>query len=78
MRARGEDLRVATYPGASHAFDAPGDKVKLRTDVPNGVHPGEGVHAGADPAARTLANDRVRAFLRERMHPSDPFSYWSP
>jgi hypothetical protein len=39
--------------------------------VPNGVHPGEGVHAGADPAARTLANDRVRAFLRERLQAPD-------
>jgi dienelactone hydrolase len=69
---------VATYAGASHAFDAPGDKVVLRTDVPNGVHPGEGVHAGADPAARTLANERVRAFLRERMEPPNRPSYWSP
>jgi dienelactone hydrolase len=78
MRARGANLRVTTYPGSHHGFDAPGDKVVLRSDVPNGVHPGEGVHVGANPPARAVANEQVRAFLRERLQPPDQHSYWSP
>jgi hypothetical protein len=38
-----------------------------RSDVPNGVHPGEGVHMGPNAAARDAANASVRAFLRERL-----------
>jgi hypothetical protein len=54
------------------------DKVVLRSDVPNGVHPGQGVHVGANPAARAAANDRVRAFLHERLQQVDKSSYRSP
>ena len=78
MRRRGTDLLVTTYPGSYHGFDAPGDKVVLRSDVPNGVHPGEGVHVGANPAARAAASERVRAFLRERLQQPDPPSHRSP
>jgi dienelactone hydrolase len=77
-RARGADLRVTTYPGSHHGFDSPGDKVVLRSDVPNGMHPGQGVHVGANPAARAAANDRVRAFLHERLQQVDKSSYRSP
>lgn len=58
-------LNVTVYPGAYHGFDAPSGKVRLRSDVPNGVNPGQGVHVGPDPAAREDANRRVAAFLRE-------------
>jgi dienelactone hydrolase len=78
MRLRGADLLVTTYPGSHHGFDSPGDKVVLRSDVPNGVHPGEGVHVGANPAARTAANEQVRAFLRERLQQPDQPSNRSP
>ena len=78
MRARGADLWVTTYPDSHHAFDAPGNKVILRSDVPNGVHPGEGVHVGANPAARAIANEQVRTFLRERLQQPEYPSYWSP
>jgi len=67
MAARNEDLRVATYPDSYHGFDAPGGKLVHRSDVPNGVHPGEGVHMGPNAAARDAANASVRAFLRERL-----------
>ncbi|MFO1267395.1 MAG: SEC-C metal-binding domain-containing protein [Rubrivivax sp.] len=40
-----------SYEGAYHGFDGTAP-VRLRRDVPNGVHPGQGVHVGADPAAR--------------------------
>ena len=41
--------------------------VVLRTDVPNGVNPGQGVHVGANPAEREKAVAKVRAFLNEQL-----------
>ena len=69
VAARGADFDVTTYPGSYHAFDSPTGKVMHRADVPNGVHPGEGVTVGPNPAARAAANIRVRAFLRDRLLP---------
>lgn len=54
-----------TYAGAYHGFDGSAPVV-LRRDVPNGTHPGQGVHVGADPAARAASRDRLLAFLREQ------------
>jgi len=71
MARRGGDLLVTTYPGSYHAFDSPGGRVVQRLDVPNGVHPGEGVHVGPNPAARKAANASARAFLRERLRRDD-------
>ena len=36
-----------------------------------GVNPGQGVHVGANPAAREKANSKVRAFLNERLRGVD-------
>ena len=69
MQAADADLLVTTYAGSYHAFDSPTGKVMHRTDVPNGVHPGQGVHVGPNPAAREAANASVRAFLRQRLAP---------
>ena len=71
MAARGEPLKVIVYPNAHHAFDAPSGDVIHRTDVPNGVNPGQGVHVGANPAARERANAKVRAFLNDRLRGVD-------
>lgn len=68
LATRDEDLLVTTYPDSYHAFDSPVGKVVHRTDVPNGVHRGQGVHVGPNPAARKAANASVRAFLRGRLH----------
>jgi dienelactone hydrolase len=67
MAARNEDLLVTTYADSYHAFDSPTGKLVHRIDVPNGVHPGQGVHVGPNPMAREAANRSVRAFLRERL-----------
>lgn len=53
---------VALFDGAYHAFDSQ-SPLRLRRDVPNGVNPGQGVHAGAHPAAREAAWVRLREFL---------------
>jgi dienelactone hydrolase len=71
MVARGEPLKVTVYPDSHHGFDAPNGPVVHRTDVPNGVAPGQGVHVGANPAAREKANAKVRAFLNERLRGAD-------
>ena len=63
--ARAAGVQIETYAGAYHGFDGSGP-VRLRTDVPNGVHPGQGVHVGGDPAARTAALERLDDFVRER------------
>jgi dienelactone hydrolase len=60
------NVTVHAWPGAYHGFDGP-DPVRLRTDVPNGVHPDQGVHVGADPvaseeSARRLVEHLQRAF----------------
>jgi dienelactone hydrolase len=67
--AREDDFKVYTYADSYHAFDSPTGKVILRIDVPNGVHPGEGVHVGPNPEARKLANARVHVFLDQHLRP---------
>jgi dienelactone hydrolase len=67
MQARGADFVVTVYPDSHHGFDAPFGGVILLEDVPNGVHPGAGVHVGPNPHARAAANASVRAFLREQL-----------
>lgn len=63
-RTNGAPMQIVTYPGAYHDFDNPGIKrVRLRTDVPNGVNPGQGVHTGPDPEAREDAKRRVIEFF---------------
>ena len=67
MVARGEPLKVTVFPDSHHGFDSPGKAVTHRTDVPNGVNPGQGVHVGANPEMREKANAKVRAFLQEQL-----------
>ena len=55
---------IESYPGAWHGFDS-ALPVRLRKDVPNGVHPGQGVHVGGNAAAWRASRDRVVRFLAE-------------
>jgi len=55
---------VNVFADSHHDFDNPVGVVKLRKDVPNGVHPGQGVHAGPNPAAREKAYAQVFEALR--------------
>lgn len=67
---RDEPLTVTVYPDSYHGFDGPGTKLTVRKDVPNGVHPGQGVTVGPNPAARAEAIPAVRTFLREQLAPA--------
>jgi len=53
-----------SYQGAYHGFDGTAP-VRLRLDVPNGANPGQGVHVGAEPAARAAAALRLAQFLQD-------------
>lgn len=48
---RADQLSIAVYPQAYHGFDGTAP-LRLRTDVPNGVRPGSGVHVGGHPPSR--------------------------
>jgi dienelactone hydrolase len=56
---------IVVYPGAYHGFDS-SVAVRLRKDVPNGVNPGQGVHVGGNPAARSASAQRVDDYLRSQ------------
>lgn len=52
------------YPEAYHGFDnAAIPTVRLRRDVPNGAHPGHGVHVGLDAAAKEASYQRLLDLL---------------
>lgn len=58
--------QVLSYAGAYHGFDGTG-QVRLRRDVPNGAHPGAGVHVGGDAAARAQSQQALLDFLDEAL-----------
>lgn len=61
-KAAGAEVNL--YPDSYHDFDNPTGTVRLRSDIPNGVNSGQGVHAGANPAARQQAYARLREVLK--------------
>jgi len=64
MAARALPVAVKIYPGTYHDFDAPGARMRVRHDVPNGANPGKGVTTGGNSAARDDAYAQVKAILR--------------
>jgi dienelactone hydrolase len=58
---------VNVYADSFHGFDSPSGSVQLRTDVPNGLNPGQGVHVGPNPAARQAAYARLRVVLQQAL-----------
>ena len=67
---RDEPLTVTVYPDSYHGFDGPGSSLTVLKNVPGGVHPGQGVTVGPNPAARAEVVPAVRSFLREQLAPS--------
>ena len=60
---------VNLYADSYHDFDNPVGEVRLRKDVPNGVNPGQGVHAGPNPVAREQAYARLKVLLAKALKP---------
>ena len=69
--AMGKDVgaEVNVFADSYHDFDNPAGQVRLRMDVPNGVNPGQGVHAGPNPVARQQAYARLRLLLNNALTP---------
>lgn len=55
-------VQIETYPGAYHDFDSH-MPLRLRKEVPNGTHPGEGVHVGGNPEALQRSRQRLLEFI---------------
>lgn len=62
---RGTTPQIEGYAGAYHGFDSTAP-LRLRTDVPNGAHPGEGVHVGGDAAAFAASRELLLRFLAQQ------------
>ena len=60
---------VNVYADSYHDFDNPTGTVRLRKDVPNGINPGLGVHAGPNPVARQQAYARLTLLLATALKP---------
>ena len=66
-------LTLVTYPGAHHAFDSIGSRVRRRENVSNSNSPsGRGATVGEHPAAREAATARVREFLAAHLGGDPP------
>lgn len=63
-QAQGIKPQIEVYPGAYHDFDST-MPVRVRKDVPNGVHPGQGVTVGGDPEALRRSRERLLRFVSE-------------
>lgn len=62
----GSLVEFEAYPGAYHGFDSKAP-VRVRTNVPNGVHPGKGVTVGGNPQALKLSRERLERFLAQAL-----------
>ncbi len=59
----GKAVELNVYPGAVHDFDTPLPGVRERKEIPSRLHPGKGVMAGQNPAAREASWSRVKVIL---------------
>lgn len=68
VAARGEPMQIQVYPDTYHDFDNPGlHRQRVRHEVPNGVHPGQGVTIAPNPEAREDAKRRVLEFFKQQL-----------
>ena len=66
LKNNDQPATLTLYPGAYHDFDNPAGKLRVRTEVPNGVNGSKGVTVAPDPKAREDAMARIDALLRAR------------
>lgn len=62
---RSTGAQVHVYADSHHGFDNPAGQVRLLADVPNGAHPGQGVHVGRNAGAAQQSGALLRELLRE-------------
>jgi dienelactone hydrolase len=65
LAERTPQAEIEGYAGAYHGFDSDAP-LRLRTEVPNGVNPGQGVHVGGNAQAWAASRERLLKFLRSR------------
>ena len=65
LKNNDQPATITLYPGAYHDFDNPAGKLRVRTEVPNGVNAGKGVTVGPDPKAREDAMARIDTLLKK-------------
>ncbi len=63
LAAKHPSIRLVTYPGAVHAFDAPNSPLRTLTGL--GLTPNGTAKIGTDPKARAASIDEVRRILAE-------------
>lgn len=66
LKNNDQPVSLTLYPGAYHDFDNPAGKLRVRSEVPNGVNAGKGVTVGPDPTAREDAMAKINALLVKR------------
>jgi dienelactone hydrolase len=66
LKNNDQPASITLYPGAYHDFDNPAGKLRVRSEVPNGVNAGKGVTVGPDPKAREDAMAKIDAILAKR------------
>ena len=66
LKNNDQPATITLYPGAYHDFDNPAGKLRVRTEVPNGVNGSKGVTVAPDPKAREDAMARIDALLKKR------------
>lgn len=64
--AKKTNSRIYIYPNSHHNFDNPIGSVRLRTDFPNGLNPGIGVHVGRNPFTGPQAWEQLLVTLRSQ------------
>ncbi|SNT18536.1 Dienelactone hydrolase [Noviherbaspirillum humi] len=68
LSAAGAHLTLELYDDSYHGFDAPGPgRLQVRSDVPNGAMPGQGVTSGPNPAAREASRKTLLEFLERAL-----------
>jgi dienelactone hydrolase len=61
-------LKLNIYPDSYHEFDAPGMPMHVRLDVPNPLHPGQGVTSGTNPETKVQAYHDMFEFLTTELN----------
>lgn len=65
LRKAGQSATITLFADAWHDFDNPAGRLRVRRDVPNGVHAG-GVTVGPNPKARAEAMAQIDRLLHAR------------